>query len=73
MISFKNVTKIYALGKGSSVTARARGQPGDRRGRVRGHRRPVGVGQDHAAQPGRRVDPAHVGPGDSWTASTCGS
>ena len=61
MITLDEVTKTYPLGKGSSVTAVQRSQPGDQPGRVCAHRRAVRIWQDHAVEPRCRVDPANSG------------
>ena len=54
MVEIHNVTKVYERGK-QKVRGPARAHPGYSQGRLRRAHGPVGLGQDHAAEPDRRV------------------
>ena len=61
MFDLKQVTKVYPLDGANSVTAVRELSLSVTARRVRRHHGPVGLREDHGAQPDGRTDPAHRG------------
>ena len=71
VVALESVTKTLPAGRSARRGAARPHDDGERR-RVHGHQRPVGVRQDHRAQPDRRPGHPDVGHRAAWRARTSG-